>query len=225
MTPEQISAGRLAARRHRRQGSPARTDRAAPSRVARRIGRAIDVTISALALAVLFVPMLAIALLVRLTSPGPAFYSQTRVGLNGRHFVLYKFRTMRANAEHHTGPVWATHLDPRRTWIGGLLRRFSIDELPQLFNVLRGDMSLVGPRPERPHFVEQFSRQYPGYAQRHQVLPGITGWAQVNGWRGDSSLEKRLECDLYYVRHWSLILNLRILLLTPLSVLTERNAV
>lgn len=226
MTLEHTSAGQLAAaRRNRRRGAPTTAGHAAPTRAALAINRAIDVTISTLLLILLAVPMLAVAVLVRLTSRGPAFYSQTRVGLNGSHFILYKFRTMQAGAEDRTGPVWATHQDPRRTCIGGIMRRLSIDELPQLLNVLRGDMSLVGPRPERPCFVDRFSRQYPGYAQRHQVLPGITGWAQVNGWRGDSSLERRLECDLYYVRHWSLLLNLRILLLTPLSILTERNAV
>lgn len=226
MTLEHTSAGQLTAARHnRRRGATATADHAAPARAALAGNRAIDITISTLLLILLAVPMLAVAALVRLTSRGPAFYSQTRVGLRGHHFTLYKFRTMRVGAEDRTGPVWATHRDPRRTYIGGIMRRLSIDELPQLINVVRGDMSLVGPRPERPCFVEQFSRQYPGYAQRHQVLPGITGWAQVNGWRGDSSLEKRLECDLYYVRHWSLLLNLRILLLTPLSILTERNAV
>jgi len=225
MTPKQISAAPLSpGRGYVRRAAPAELVRDSP-RWELAFSRVIDVVLSSLLLVLLAVPMLLVALLVRVTSRGPVFYNQERVGLHGSTFVLYKFRTMRADAERDSGPVWATHNDPRRTAVGGLMRRLSIDELPQLVNVLRGEMSLVGPRPERPCFVEKFSRQYPRYIERHQVLPGITGWAQVNGWRGDSSLEKRLECDLYYVRHWSLWLNLRILLLTPLSILTERNAV
>lgn len=173
---------------------------------------------------VLAAPMLLVALLIKLTSRGGAIYRQERVGLGGKTFVMYKFRTMRLDAEAASGPVWARRNDPRRTMLGVLLRRLSIDELPQLFNVLRGDMSLVGPRPERPCFVQKFSQELPAYMQRHQVLPGITGWAQVNGWRGDTSLERRLECDLHYVNHQSFSLNLWILLLTPLRVLVERNA-
>ncbi len=226
MNSKQISAARLSAGPvpHRRM-SVGLADAARPGRWALRLSRCLDVTVAALALALLALPMLLIAALIRLTSRGPALYTQERIGLHGRRFVIYKFRTMRCDAEDGTGPVWATRNDPRRTLLGSYMRRLSIDELPQLFNVLRGDMSLVGPRPERPTFVEKFSRQYPAYSQRHNVPPGITGWAQVNGWRGDSSLEKRLECDLYYVRHWSVLFNLRILLLTPLSILTERNAV
>ncbi|MEX0977529.1 MAG: sugar transferase [Pirellulales bacterium] len=130
---------------------------------------------------------------------------------------------MRNDAEAATGPVWAKRGDLRCTRIGNLLRHWCLDELPQLFNVLNGDMSLVGPRPERPFFVQQFSQQVAGYNQRHTVPPGITGWAQINGWRGDSSLEKRVEFDLFYVRNWSLRFNLRILLLTPLRVLVDES--
>jgi lipopolysaccharide/colanic/teichoic acid biosynthesis glycosyltransferase len=130
---------------------------------------------------------------------------------------------MRVDAEAETGPVWATRSDPRRTVIGIVLRRFCLDELPQLFNVLRGEMSLVGPRPERPYFVQAFSQKLPGYNQRHQVLPGITGWAQINGWRGHSSIEERLEFDLFYIRNRSVLFDLRILLLTPFRVLVEKN--
>jgi lipopolysaccharide/colanic/teichoic acid biosynthesis glycosyltransferase len=128
---------------------------------------------------------------------------------------------MRVDAEDETGPVWSKPGDPRCTTVGFLLRRFCLDELPQLFNVLRGEMSLVGPRPERPCFVQEFAGRLPGYQQRHQVLPGITGWAQINGWRGDTSIEKRLEFDLYYVQHWSVPFNLRIMLFTPYRVLVE----
>jgi exopolysaccharide biosynthesis polyprenyl glycosylphosphotransferase len=193
-------------------------------RFAIRVNRAIDLIGAILLAVVLAIPMLAIGILIKLTSRGPAMYWQERTGLNGRPFVLYKFRTMRVDAEERSGPVWAKRGDPRRTWIGVLLRRSSLDELPQLINVLKGEMSLVGPRPERPFFVQSFSEQMPDYHRRHQVLPGITGWAQINGWRGDSSIEKRLECDLYYVDNWSVWLNLRILLLTPFKVLVERNA-
>ncbi len=187
------------------------------------ITRAIDVVLASTCLVLLAVPMLFIALVVKLTSRGPALYKQERTGLRGKPFMLFKFRTMRVDAEEETGPVWSKRGDPRRTLAGIVLRRLCLDELPQLFNVLRGEMSLVGPRPERPCFVQAFSERIPAYAQRHQVLPGITGWAQVNGWRGDSSIEKRLEFDLFYIRHFSVLLNLRILLLTPFSVIVEQN--
>jgi exopolysaccharide biosynthesis polyprenyl glycosylphosphotransferase len=195
-----------------------------PRRAATRTNRAIDLAGAILLAVTLAIPMVLIAVLIKLTSRGPALYWQERTGLHGRPFVMYKFRTMRVDAEERSGPVWAKRGDPRRTWIGVLLRRSSLDELPQLINVLKGEMSLVGPRPERPFFVQSFSQQMPEYDRRHQVLPGITGWAQINGWRGDSSIEKRLECDLYYVQNWSVLLNLRILLLTPFKVLVERNA-
>ena len=185
--------------------------------------RLLDAVISAVLLAVLALPMLAIAVLVKVTSRGPALYKQKRTGLGGKPFVMYKFRTMRIDAEAETGPVWAKHGDPRCTRTGNLLRCWYLDELPQLFNVLRGDMSLVGPRPERPYFVQQFSQSIPAYDQRHQVRPGITGWAQINGWRGDTSLEKRVEFDLFYGRNWSLRFNLRILLLTPFRVRVHQN--
>lgn len=186
--------------------------------------RLLDVAVSLLMLLVLGIPMLVVAALILLTSPGPILYRQERVGLGGRRFTMVKFRTMRADAESGTGPVWARKADPRCTWLGAWLRRLSIDELPQLFNVLRGEMSLVGPRPERPHFVREFVQRLPDYTDRHQVLPGITGWAQIHGWRGNTSIAHRLECDLYYVQHRSFWLNVKILLMTPLRVLVERNA-
>jgi exopolysaccharide biosynthesis polyprenyl glycosylphosphotransferase len=173
--------------------------------------RAFDVAVGGLCLLVAAVPMLVIAAAVRLTSPGPALLRQERMGLDGRRFLLFKFRTMRADAEVATGPVWARPDDDRRTGIGRMLRRFNLDELPQLLNVLRGEMSLVGPRPERPVFVEDFRRRIPGYMLRHKVKAGMTGWAQVNGWRGDTSLEKRIEYDLYYIERWSLFFDVKIL--------------
>jgi Undecaprenyl-phosphate glucose phosphotransferase len=176
--------------------------------------RAFDLAIAG-GLLVGFLPLMAvIALAVRLTSPGPALLRQIRMGLDGREFRMLKFRTMRADAEVDSGPVWAQPDDPRRTRLGTFLRRFSLDELPQLFNVLRGDMSLVGPRPERPVFVEEFRRQVPGYMLRHKVKAGMTGWAQINGWRGNTSLEKRIEYDLYYIERWSLTFDLTILVRT-----------
>lgn len=186
--------------------------------------RLLDVGLSLLMLLVLGIPLVIVGLLIRLSSPGPMLYVQERVGRGGRRFTMIKFRTMRVDAEAGTGPVWAHKGDARCTWLGSWLRRLSIDELPQLVNVLRGDMSLVGPRPERPHFVREFAQRLPNYSERHQVLPGITGWAQIHGWRGNTSIAQRLECDLYYVEHRSFWLNVKILLMTPLRVLVERNA-
>jgi exopolysaccharide biosynthesis polyprenyl glycosylphosphotransferase len=155
-----------------------------------------------------------ISLLVKGTSKGPVFYSQRRIGLDGRPFQMFKFRTMKMDAEKETGPVWATEDDPRRTAVGRFLRKISLDELPQLFNVLKGEMSLVGPRPERPNFVEEFRNGIPSYMLRHKIKAGITGWAQINGWRGNTSLEKRIEHDLYYIQNWSIVFDLRILFMT-----------
>ena len=176
--------------------------------------RAFDLVIGG-SLLVGFLPlMVLIAIAVKLTSPGSVLLRQIRMGLDGREFRMLKFRTMRADAEVDTGPVWAQADDPRRTPAGAFLRRYSLDELPQLLNVLRGEMSLVGPRPERPVFVEEFRRQVPGYMLRHKVKAGITGWAQINGWRGNTSLEKRIEYDLYYIERWSLGFDLTILVRT-----------
>ncbi|MGH9315072.1 MAG: undecaprenyl-phosphate glucose phosphotransferase [Vicinamibacterales bacterium] len=178
--------------------------------------RMIDIAISAVALLFLTLPMGAVALLVRLTSPGPVFYRQERMGLDGKAFAVYKFRSMYANAETDSGPVWARDDDPRCTPLGGYLRRWDLDELPQFWNVLKGDMSIVGPRPERPFFVAQFKQRIPQYMLRHKVKAGITGWAQVNGWRGNTSIEKRIEYDLYYIENWSVRLDLKIMWLTVL---------
>ena len=168
--------------------------------------------------------MLAIALAIKLTSPGPVLYRQERMGLDGRRFRMLKFRSMVADAETTTGPRWAVPDDPRRTGLGSWLRRSSLDELPQLFNVLRGEMSLVGPRPERPSFVENFRHRVPRYMLRHKVKAGITGWAQINGWRGNTSIEKRIEYDLYYIERWSLGFDLKILVQTLWLGFHNRNA-
>ncbi len=188
------------------------------------VKRIIDVTISAVALLGLSGPFAIIAVLIKRTTPGPVFYRQERMGLDGRGFSVYKFRSMLADAERDTGPVWTRRDDPRRTPVGRVLRRFSIDELPQLWNVLRGDMSLVGPRPERPFFVDQFKQHVPQYMLRHKVKAGLTGWAQVHGWRGDTSIEKRIEYDLYYIENWSVGLDFKILWLTVLRVFFHRHA-
>ena len=174
---------------------------------------------------VLFGPlMVLIALLVKLSSRGPIIFRQTRMGLDGRNFECLKFRTMPTDVEAKTGAVWAKKGDNRSTWIGGILRKTSLDELPQFYNVLKGEMSLVGPRPERPVFVEQFRRDVPGYYLRHKVKAGITGWAQVNGWRGNTSIEKRIECDLFYIQNWSLWLDIRILFATVFKGFLNKNA-
>ena len=177
--------------------------------------RALDVAGASAALIVFAVPMAIIALLVKKSSPGPVFYRQERMGLDGSVFQMLKFRSMRIDAEAETGAVWATKDDPRRTRVGRFLREWSLDELPQLFDVLIGHMSLVGPRPERPEFIEQFRNTVPQYMLRHKMKAGMTGWAQVNGWRGDTSLDKRIQYDLYYIENWSLWFDLWILLLTP----------
>jgi putative colanic acid biosynthesis UDP-glucose lipid carrier transferase len=166
----------------------------------------------------------AIAFGIKLTSPGPVLYRQERVTWNGRRFTMLKFRSMPVGSERISGPVWSRHADPRTTRFGALLRRYSLDELPQLFNVLHGDMSLVGPRPERPEFVAQFRQEIPGYMQKHMVKAGITGWAQVNDLRGSSDLSKRIQYDLYYIDNWSVWFDLRILALTVWHVFRSRNA-
>jgi Undecaprenyl-phosphate glucose phosphotransferase len=185
--------------------------------------RSFDVVLGSGALLVALLPMAAIAIAVRITSGGPVLYRQERMGLDGRRFRMLKFRTMRPDAED-AGPRWAVPADPRRTRLGAFLRAWSLDELPQLFNVLHGEMSLVGPRPERPGFVEEFRRRVPGYMLRHKMKAGITGWAQINGWRGNTSIEKRIEYDLEYIARWSLAFDLSILLRTVWLGFRNRNA-
>lgn len=186
--------------------------------------RAMDILVGSAALVVFGPVMLLIAVVVKMTSQGPLLYSQERMGLDGVRFRMYKFRSMRVNAEKETGAVWASPDDDRKTWFGSFLRRTSLDELPQLFNVLRGEMSLVGPRPERPVFVENFRSSVPRYMLRHKMKSGMTGWAQVNGWRGDTSIEKRIEFDLYYIENWSPVLDLKIMWLTIWKGFVGQNA-
>ncbi len=176
--------------------------------------RGFDLAFGSAALLLAAPVMLLVAVALKLTSPGPVLYIQERMGLDGRRFQMLKFRTMRVDAERETGPVWARSDDPRRTQLGTFLRRWSLDELPQLWNVLKGEMSLVGPRPERPSFVEEFRRRIPDYVFRHKFKAGITGWAQINGWRGNTPIEKRIEYDLYYIKRWSLAFDLKILIQT-----------
>jgi len=183
-----------------------------------------DKILSALILLLVSPLLMLIAVLVKLSSPGPVFYKQERLSWNGRSFTMYKFRTMPIDAERSQGAVWATRDENRATPIGRFLRRTSLDELPQFWNVLRGDMSIVGPRPERPVFVEQFKEEIPSYMRKHMVKAGITGWAQVNGWRGDTDLNRRIEHDLYYIDNWSLWLDMRIILLTLLRGFVSKNA-
>ncbi|HZR97763.1 MAG TPA: undecaprenyl-phosphate glucose phosphotransferase [Chloroflexota bacterium] len=191
----------------------------------RALKRATDVTVSAVLLVLLAPWLLFLALAVKLTSPGgPAFYVQERLGLDGRPFQLLKLRSMRVDAEAGTGPVMARPDDDRTTTLGKIMRRLSVDELPQLINVLMGEMSLVGPRPERPHFVQQFAHAIPRYADRHQEKAGMTGWAQVNGLRGQTSIEERTRYDLFYVEHWSLLFDLKVLLKTLAAIVRDRNA-
>ena len=188
------------------------------------VKRVADVAFSLLAL-VLLAPLLAvIALAVKLSSPGPVLYRQRRMSLNGQTFDILKFRSMPVDAEADSGPVWSRQGEHRATPVGGFLRRTSLDELPQFWNVLRGDMSVVGPRPERPALIEGFRDQIPGYMLRHKTKAGITGWAQVHGWRGDTSLHKRIEYDLYYIQHWSLWMDVKIVFLTVWRGFVHPNA-
>jgi putative colanic acid biosynthesis UDP-glucose lipid carrier transferase len=196
-----------------------------PMEGVQRVFKAIeDYTLGGIALLLLAPLLLVLTVGVKLSSPGPVLYRQQRVTWNGRHFTMLKFRSMQVGAEHASGPVWAQQGDARTTGFGAWLRRYSLDELPQLFNVMLGDMSLVGPRPERPEFVARFRQEIPGYMQKHMVKAGITGWAQVNDLRGSSDLSKRIQYDLYYIDKWSLWFDLRILALTVWHVLKSRNA-
>jgi Undecaprenyl-phosphate glucose phosphotransferase len=176
--------------------------------------RWVDIVGSLVGLVLLGPLMIALAIGVKLSSPGPVFYRQKRMGLDGKLFNMLKFRSMRVDAEEDCGPVWACEDDPRRTRLGAFMRRTSLDELPQFFNALKGDMSLVGPRPERPEFISDFKTKVPRYMLRHKMKAGITGWAQINGWRGNTSLERRIEHDLYYIENWSLVLDFKIMALT-----------
>ena len=186
--------------------------------------RAFDVAFALVVLILASPLLLILILLIKATSPGPIFFLQERVGLDGTLFRVIKFRTMRTDAEKETGPVWAAKNDPRTTSVGKILRRYSLDELPQLFNVLLGEMSIVGPRPERPYFVERFKVKIPKYLDRHRVKTGMTGWAQVNGLRGNAPIEERTKYDVYYMENWSLIFDLKIILKTVRAVLFGKDA-
>jgi len=186
--------------------------------------RALDFAFSAIALALLAPILAAIAIAVKLSSSGPVFYGQERMSLNGQTFQMLKFRSMPVGAESTSGAVWARSGESRATRVGAFLRRTSLDELPQFFNVLRGDMSVVGPRPERPVFIEQFRHEVPGYMLRHKMKAGITGWAQIHGWRGNTSIHKRIEYDLYYIQNWSLKLDLKIMAMTVVRGFVHENA-
>ncbi len=188
------------------------------------VKRSMDLCGGALALLIAAIPMLIVAIVIKATSKGPLIYSQVRIGLHNREFKMYKFRSMKVQEENAEKKAWTVKDDPRVTPIGKFIRKTSIDELPQLFNVLKGDMSLVGPRPERPFFVEQFKEEIPRYMIKHQVRPGMTGWAQVNGYRGDTSIPKRIEHDLYYIENWTVGLDIKILFLTVFKGFINPNA-
>ncbi len=186
--------------------------------------RVMDIFGSIVAI-ILFSPIMLVACaLIKLTSPGPLIYRQERVGLHNRTFMMYKFRSMEVQSKESEKSAWTVKGDPRVTSVGKFMRRTSIDELPQLFNILKGDMSLVGPRPERPFFVEKFREEVPRYMVKHQVRPGLTGWAQVNGFRGNTSIRKRIECDLYYIENWTIGLDVKILILTFFKGFINKNA-
>jgi Undecaprenyl-phosphate glucose phosphotransferase len=188
------------------------------------VKRGFDLIVAAAALVVFLPIMLLIALAIWLEDRGPVFYRQVRMGLDGKPFNILKFRSMKVGAENESGAKWAEREDPRRTKVGRLIRAWSLDELPQLINVLLGDMSIVGPRPERPQFVQQFRDEFPHYMLRHKVRAGMTGWAQVHGWRGNTSVRIRIEHDLYYIENWSLLLDLKIVFMTVVHGLRHENA-
>ncbi|MGE4272450.1 MAG: undecaprenyl-phosphate glucose phosphotransferase [Desulfitobacterium sp.] len=186
--------------------------------------RVFDIVTSFVGLLICFPLFMLILIGIKIDSPGPVFFAQERVGLNKKSFLMYKFRTMGVQASENSDKEWTTKGDNRKTRLGNLLRKTSLDELPQLWNVLKGDMSLVGPRPERPYFVSQFKEKIPRYMVKHQVRPGITGWAQVNGWRGDTSIRKRIECDIYYIENWTFMFDVKILFMTVFRGFVNKNA-
>jgi Undecaprenyl-phosphate glucose phosphotransferase len=186
--------------------------------------RIFDVAFSISVLLLTLPITMLIAIAVKLASRGPVFFVQDRVGLNGRVFRMFKFRTMRVGSREEGDTRWTSNNDPRRTAVGAFLRKTNLDELPQFLNVLIGDMSIVGPRPERPYFVERFLEEFDRYNSRHMFKAGITGWAQVNGWRGDTSIAKRVEYDLYYLRNWSLTFDLQIITMTLVRIFSSKNA-
>ena len=188
------------------------------------VKRLMDIAGAVFGIVVASPVMLAACLAIKLTSPGPLIYKQERVGLHNKTFRMYKFRSMEVQPEQEEKKAWTVKNDPRVTGVGKFMRRTSIDELPQLFNILKGDMSLVGPRPERPFFVEKFREEIPRYMVKHQVRPGLTGWAQVNGYRGDTSIRKRIEYDLYYIENWTIGFDIKIMFLTIFKGFVNKNA-
>jgi Undecaprenyl-phosphate glucose phosphotransferase len=188
------------------------------------VKRGFDFVFAIAILTLLAVPMALIAITIKMTSRGPILFRQLRIGRNGKAFTMYKFRSMRVASRLEGDTKWTTQDDPRRTWCGEFLRKTSLDELPQFFNVLKGEMSIVGPRPERPHFVKKFRREIALYQTRHHLNVGITGWAQVNGLRGDTSIQRRVRYDLYYLQHWSLSFDLKIICMTIWSGFAGKNA-
>ncbi len=194
------------------------------SELNRFIKRSMDLILGSVALLIAAVPMLVVAIIIKCTSKGPVFYAQKRVGFRNKEFMMYKFRSMEVQEESKEKTAWTTFKDPRVTPIGKFIRKTSIDELPQLWNVLKGDMSLVGPRPERPFYVEKFKEEIPRYMVKHQVRPGMTGWAQVNGYRGDTSIRKRIDYDLYYIENWTPGFDILIMFLTVFKGFINKNA-
>ena len=188
------------------------------------VKRTVDLVGAVCAIIVFSPIMLVTAIAIKLTSPGPLIYAQERVGLHNRNFKMYKFRSMDVQSPKKERGAWTVPNDPRVTKVGKIIRKTSIDELPQLFNILKGDMSLVGPRPERPFFVEKFREEIPRYMIKHQVRPGMTGWAQINGYRGNTSIRKRIEYDLYYIENWTLGFDIKILFLTIFKGFVNKNA-
>lgn len=188
------------------------------------IKRAFDIVFSTFSIIVFSPVMIVTSLIMKLTSPGPLIFKQERIGRNRKPFTMYKFRSMKIQSIEDEVNQWTTKEDSRKTKFGSFIRKTSIDELPQLFNVLKGDMSLIGPRPERPFFVDKFKEEIPKYMVKHHVRPGITGWAQVNGWRGDTSIQKRIEYDIYYIENWSITIDIKILWLTIFKGIINKNA-
>jgi len=198
---------------------------ASPFNDATKIIKFLEDKLLALAILILILPVLIIiAISVKLSSPGPILYRQKRISWNNKEFYMLKFRSMRIDAERESGAVWAKKGENRATKIGSFLRKTSLDELPQFFNVIMGDMSIVGPRPERPVFVEQFKDEIPMYMKKHMVKAGITGWAQINGLRGNTDLKQRIEHDIYYIENWSLLFDIKIIILTIFKGFVHKNA-
>ena len=190
----------------------------------RLLKRCEDAIIASLILLLISPLLLIISIIIKFTSPGPVLYKQTRVGFNNKPFTIYKFRSMPVDIEKNTGAAWAKSGEQRATKFGSFLRKTSLDELPQFINVIKGNMSIVGPRPERPEFVDQFKEEIPSYMKKHMVKAGITGWAQVNGWRGNTDLKKRIEYDIYYIENWSVLFDLKIILMTVIKGFINKNA-